>query len=142
MAVGLAAVVLGRSIRKPGFASNQDPGPQFFPELLGFILALCGIFWVLKSFQSIDKDSEVTGGTSSNRTLLLFIGGLAAYLLAMPWVGFSIASCVFVYCMIWLQGSRWFLALPLSVGLVAGIQLLFGSLFHVQLPSGVLGLPF
>lgn len=142
LALGLTAVVLGRAVKKPGFAANQDPGPQFFPVMLGLLLALGGILLVVKSFLNYKSDSESPKASLQHRALLLFIGGFMTYLLSMPWIGFSLASCAFIFSMIWLQGSRWFVALPMAVGLVSGIQLLFGSLFHVQLPPGVLGLPF
>jgi putative tricarboxylic transport membrane protein len=140
--VGLTAVVLGRAIKKPGFASNQDPGPQFFPILLGSFLALGGCILLFKSFYQSAPKKEVTKDTMNNRTLVLFIVGFLAYLLSMPWIGFSLASSIFIFSMIWMQGSRWGVALPLAIGLVISIQILFGKLFHVQLPAGVLGLPF
>ena len=141
LTVGLTAVVLGRAIKKPGFASNQDPGPQFFPILLGSFLALGGCILLFKSFYQAAPKTESSKEALNNRSLLLFVVGFIAYLLAMPWIGFSVASSAFVFSMIWLQGSRWFVALPLAIGLVVSIQILFGQLFHVQLPAGVLGLP-
>ena len=141
MTLGLTAVVLGRAVKKPGFASHQDPGPQFFPILLGLGLALGGILLIVKSFLNSKSDSESSKEPLRNRVLLVFIGGFLVYLLSMPWIGFSLASCAFIFSMIRLQGSRWFVALPMAIGLVLGIQLLFGTLFHVQLPPGVLGLP-
>jgi hypothetical protein len=142
LALGLTAVLLATGIQKPGFGSNQDPGPQFFPILLGAILAVGGCILLFKSFYSETTQIESSRGPSNHGTLLLFVLGFVFYLLAMPWLGFSVASSVFIFLMIWLQGSRWFFAMPVALGLVTGVQILFGYLFHVQLPSGVLSLPF
>jgi putative tricarboxylic transport membrane protein len=142
LTIGLTAVLLGRAIKKPGFASNQDPGPQFFPILLGTLLALGGCILLLKSFYQPAPKTESSIDPLNNRSLLLFVIGFLAYLLAMPWIGFSLASITFVCLMIWQQGSRLGVALPLAIGLVIGIQILFVKLFHVQLPAGILGLPF
>lgn len=142
LAVGIIAVVLGSAIKKPGFASNQDPGPQFFPILLGSFLAIGGCILLIKSFYPIVPREERTEGPLKKGPLLLFMIGFLVYLLVMPWIGFSLASSAFIFSMIWLQGSRWHVALSLAIGLVISIQILFGKLFHVQLPAGVLGLPF
>ena len=142
LTMGLTAVVLGRAIKKPGFASNQDPGPQFFPILLGFLLALGGCILLFKSFYQPAPKTESSIDPLNNRSLLLFMVGFLAYLFAMPWIGFSLASSVFVFSMIWLQGSRWLVALAMAIGLVISVQTLFGQLFHVQLPAGVFGMPF
>ncbi len=141
LAVGLTAMVLGKAIKKPGFASNQDPGPQFFPILLGMALFFGGAALLIKSFFSAQTVPNPPESLAKNSSLFGFIGGFFVYLLLMPWIGFSISSVAFIFSMIWLQGTRWIAALPIAVLIVVGIQLLFGNLFHVQLPAGVFGIP-
>ena len=42
MGIGLIALLLAQGIRRPGMVTNQDPGPAFFPILLGSLLLLAG----------------------------------------------------------------------------------------------------
>jgi len=75
------------------------------------------------------------------RAFLLFVVALICFVVLIPWLGFTAATWLFAFGMIWYQGSAWYQALCVSTLLVLGIRLLFGMLFHVQLPAGVLGLP-
>lgn len=147
LVIGLVAVVLSLAIKKPGFANNQDPGPQFFPILLGALLATGGIVLVgnglYSNWKRKKESSTPVTQPSSNRSqaLLWFIGGFAAYIFLIPWLGFTVSSTLYGFLLLWLQGSRWYVSLAMILILMIGIKLLFGLLFHVQLPEGEMGFP-
>ena len=148
LSIGLAAIVLSGAIKKPGFANNQDPGPQFFPILLGALMvaggvAFCGsgLFTKWKSGTHSSNDINKSE-TIKTKALLGFLLGFGAYIFLIPWLGFTLSSLVFGFALVWLQGSRWYMSGSMILALMIGIKLLFGILFHVQLPEGVIGLPF
>jgi len=148
LSVGLAAIVLSGAIKKPGFANNQDPGPQFFPILLGTLMvaggvALCGS-GIFAKWKSGTHPSDALNKSETTRTkaLLGFLLGFGAYIFLIPWLGFTLSSLGFGFALVWLQGSRWYVSASMILALMIGIKLLFGMLFHVQLPEGVIGFPF
>jgi hypothetical protein len=146
--LGLLALVLSMDIKKPGFANNQDPGPQFFPILLGVLMttggvALCGSGLFAK-WKSATHPSGALNKSETTRTkaLLEFLLGFGAYIFLIPWLGFTLSSLGFGFALVWMQGSRWYVSGSMILALMIGIKLLFGMLFHVQLPEGVIGFPF
>ena len=146
LVLGLGSFVLTRLIQKPGFASSLDPGPQFFPFMLGICLVLGGCGLLAGPFLGRSSSTRVPvppeNDSHRSGSFLAFLGALMALLILLPWLGFSLACFLFASWMLWTQGSRWYVCLLISAALITGIQLLFGRLFHVQLPAGVLGLPF
>ena len=148
LVLGLLAVILSLAIKKPGFANNQDPGPQFFPILLGVLMAAGGLTLLVKGLyakwnrKSVLPAPDAKPHLNRSRVLLLFIGGFGAYLFLIPWLGFTLSSTLYGFLLLWIQGSRWYVSLAMILILMTGTKLLFGTLFHVQLPEGVIGLPF
>jgi len=88
---------------------------------------------------------------------LLLMAALSVYTLAIGLIGFSLSTVIFATAMIHWLGARnhrpdqpavlaWplrlLLALGVSVLLVVAVRVLFVLFFQVQLPTGMLGIPF
>jgi hypothetical protein len=73
---------------------------------------------------------------------LVLFAGLLLYLAAMPWCGFSVSTLLFSLGVMLRLGVRRALASVVSLSMIVAIHLLFVKLFKVQLPTGVLGLPW
>ena len=100
LSIGLAAIVLSGAIKKPGFANNQDPGPQFFPILLGSLMvaggvALCGssLFAKWKSgthpsdIKQVKNDKDQSAfGVLIGFWRLYFYDSLVGFYLIFPWI--------------------------------------------------------
>jgi hypothetical protein len=150
--VGALAVYWAGDIPDRGLGANQDPGPRAFPIGLGVCLILGGLYELGRGL--IEKRGTRGGLTErhgltrgqacllspANRDLCLLLAGLAVYLLAIPWLGFSISTGLFATGMMSRLGVRWYWAMTVSIVLVVIIHLLFVNLFRVQLPPGRLGL--
>jgi hypothetical protein len=67
---------------------------------------------------------------------------VVAYVAAMPWLGFSFSTALFVVGLSLRLGAHWLTATLTALVLVLVVRLLFVVLFKVQLPMGQLGLPF
>ena len=143
MVIGALALLLSRGIRQPGFATNQDPGPAFFPILLGSLLLLAGLWRLILSFrvgktsQHSETHSESTSkGMAGRGNFWKWFPSLLIYPVLMPQVGFILSSALFAAWMLWVQGSRWWVAILVAAALAMTIQGLFGQVFHVQFPPG------
>lgn len=149
--VGLLTLILARDIPQSTLGNNEDPGPRAFPNALAILLILGGLYEQARTLRlrrpapapsAARNKSSVWKNLSrvENRNALILVGALALYLVAIPWVGFPLATLLFSAGMMLQLGAHWRLAAPFSLGLVAVIYLLFTVLFRVQLPVGVLGL--
>lgn len=144
-------------IRGAGYESlgrNHDPGPQALPIALAvaFVLALIAEWYFSRrsvlaagraaAVPDVPRLEEGADGmpptpgeapAASRRTWLLLVA-LLVYLVCLPRIGFSLSTGLFASVMMWRLGTRWWVAAPGAVALVAMIHLLFVELFKVQLP--------
>lgn len=152
VALGAAALGFGLQIKELGLGQNQDPGPRVFPMVLGLILVLGGVLELGLSLRKVSEgdlshspqseSKEVWLTPAGLKNLGVIFMGLVLYVGLIAYLGFGLCTLLFGSGMMMRLGVRWWLAVLVSVGLLVGIYLLFGQLFKVQLPNGVLGLPF
>ena len=120
-----------------------DLGPKGAPIVLGSVLFVGGLVLTMveRWKHSIEKEeaiNELNDQSSSMFSLdiLLIIG----YLLCLPLLGFGLSTIVWGIALLRRGGQRW-LRIGISLGvLLLLIYALFGGLFKVRLPAGVLGL--
>ena len=67
---------------------------------------------------------------------MISVVALAAFCLALPWVGYPVAACAFVAVVLRYLGARWPAALLTGVLSSAGSYGLFAVLLDVPLPRG------
>jgi len=156
----LVVLYLSKDIRELGFGGNSDPGPKLFPIGLSILLALGGAIEIWKDWRarlgsleavcSVDDKSTLRVENLSNddgeHDRRMRAGGLMGvflvYILALPYLGFTLSTLVFPTAMMMLLRIRWKMAFLVTAVLTLIGNVLFGALFHVPLPRGVLGLPF
>ncbi|MCL4205054.1 MAG: tripartite tricarboxylate transporter TctB family protein [Pirellulaceae bacterium] len=155
--LGVALVVLAvvafwfaSDIGRTGTGGGHDPGPRFFPLLLSCLLFACGAVqaaWglfrpVIVPLADGEAESGSTLSESRPHRWFILLAVLTVYVVAIPWVGFSLSTLAMAAgIMVWL-GNRWWVSVIVAVLMVIAVRLLFGILFRVQLPTGELGLPF
>lgn len=131
--------------------SKQNPQsqylirPVFYAVVLLFFLIMGGEFRRLKA----ERQTQGEGGAGVKldektkkelEVLGVFVGGAALYLLLLPYVGFIIATPVFLLAaFLYLKSSK-ITAAILAVGLTAFIYIAFKILLGVPLPAGLLGI--
>lgn len=164
LSVAGVAFWFGWGIQGTAVGSQYDPGPRFFPWLLAAILAVWGagalIHSMILSLSSNVGLARSVADVDSRRSIwpaVLLMLGLTFYIPAISLVGFTLSTIVFVATMVyWLTGRasvasdtapvdlRWrvVMAFGVSVALVVVVRVLFIWAFKVQLPGGMLGLPF
>jgi putative tricarboxylic transport membrane protein len=114
--------------------SYEPVGPRAFPMLLAALMALCGLWLLVK---------PAPGGAALNaaqwRRFGLVAVAVLAYAALFETLGFPLATAVMTVPVALAFGGEWKKAL--GSGLVMGVllYLLFDRLLDVVLPGGVLG---
>ncbi len=153
----LAAGLFGfcaRDIPRSGLAGAADPGPRALPLAMVMVVAAGGLVELTRASmlrfraagagptqESPDgqADAELPAPMSYQKFGIL-AGAVLVYLLALTWLGFQISTVVFVSSVLTWLGARWWSATLSGVVIVLIVRILFGELFHVQLPEGAFGL--
>ena len=150
---------LTRRIESFGLGSNADPGARLFPIALSIVLAIAGglVIWIdlrgrakCREVEEIgievENEIEIEGDAGGSIEKRLQVGGLLAafliYIVALPWLGFGLSTLTLATLMMRILSASWKLSITVSIVLLLIVYLLFGLLFHVPLPTGILGLPF
>lgn len=119
--------------------------PGIFPGLMGVLLILFGAILAGRSFK---KGGSLRLGeffrsiipfftSPEHRSVLQGILFPAIYIfVGIPFIGFYVASGLFMTVMFYLfvkKWRRWFLFLPVAVGLTILLHLIFNKLFMLQI---------
>jgi len=148
--IGLLTLFLAGRIEDPAISDKNDPGPAGLPTAVAVLLIAGGVIltvnWFRKSGGAAARSWTVeiparlqrTFEGSARRNVWFASGGLTAYVVAIPWLGFSISTFVFGTSLMIRLGSRWWLAILVSLSTVAIIRFVFVGMFAVYLPEGLL----
>ena len=124
-------------------------GPGFFPRVIGVLglaLALVALVRSLRGNPGVAEEEPVdeTGEADLGRhpaTLAIVVVASAAFAAAFVLLGAVIAGAVYLFGCLWLLNRpRPLLNAAVSVGVAAGLYLLFETLLDAGLPAGVLPL--
>jgi putative tricarboxylic transport membrane protein len=117
----------------PGFMS--DPlGPSTFPYLLGAVLAITGLYLLLR------PDGPVNWPDPRHLLQMgLVIVVLLAYAGLLEWLGFLIATTLTVTVLGWRLGATLKTAVLTGICVSLAVYGLFDMLLELPLPAGLLG---
>jgi putative tricarboxylic transport membrane protein len=126
-----------QSYRIAGFTSLTSAG--VFPMLASAVMfgtAALNIWRVHRA----SPDAPAVGAQSDPQSVFLpFVLLMIGYLLALPWLGFVVASGLFLLFAFRILGShRWGINLLIVCAALLIILLIFQTIFSVILPAGVL----
>lgn len=137
IAVGLAALGLSFLDAGSGFAARNDPGPWLLPRLLSLGLVAGGIvLLVLDRRKNRSSEPVAEAEPTTARPVLELLGGAVAYVAALPWAGFLIATALFSGLLLWRMKLIWWRAALAALALTLVAHGLFALLFKVPLPAG------
>ncbi|HRA90416.1 MAG TPA: tripartite tricarboxylate transporter substrate-binding protein, partial [Planctomycetaceae bacterium] len=122
-----------------GLTNNNDPGPHALPWALVIGLVTVGGWEFARGTRSVAEPATEQG---SLLRLLAVCLALVGYTVAVTWLGFALSTFGFVAMTTWKLGARPWAALLAAGVILAIVLLLFVVAFQIQLPKGVLGLPF
>jgi putative tricarboxylic transport membrane protein len=133
----LACVVVVVSLPE-AWISAKEPGPGFFPLLVGAGLLVCGaiLVWQHHRVLAAPVRFAVPGGWR----LIGIVSALAVYPWVVVSVGFGTGTLMFFVGTARLLGaSRWSRLIPVSVAVTVVCHLMFWQLLGMPLPAGPFG---
>ncbi len=141
----LGLVVIGGAARY-AFGTLSNPGPGFFPVILGSLLViLSGIRLVRILFQCFTRREEIkrssffSGPLSAKRVIIIF-ASLLFLRFAFPFLGLLPGLFMFSFLvMIALEPTQWRKALIFSLFSAVGNYLLFSVWLQIEFPVGIFG---
>jgi hypothetical protein len=141
LTAGAGALVAAVSALALGFGSLAEPGPGFFPCVIGLVLAASG---ARTGVSALRRTAGAPGapplGRSGVRRVLFMLASFVVWLLLLPAAGYVAATFVVAIAMsrtVGLEG--WIRPLILSAALTVALYLLFDVFLYVDLPRGILG---
>ncbi len=140
---GLAAVVGAIALWAAWgleFWSEFGPGPGFMPVMLGAGLVIMGTSVAIVGWPRRERAQPFESPSfGSLRKPLLVAALLAMYLALLGWLGFAVATALFVFALLyWVEARRFWFALALATGITLGLHVVFVTLLNTSLPAGVL----
>jgi hypothetical protein len=135
--IGVTAFALSFLSAGSGFATRNDPGPWLLPRVLSLGLVAGGIMLLVldrRKVHSLEPASETE--PVAGRPVLELLGGVVAYVAALPWAGFLIATALFSGLLLWRMKIIWWRAAVAALALTLVAHGLFALLFKVPLPTG------
>lgn len=144
--LAVSAVILSITPSFPkGKANIGLTGPAFFPDLLAFVFIGCGVYQLWHGTRFASSYNPITFASFKNllakketRTAYLVILYMVGFILLFDFLGFFLTTFLFLTLFLLRLGVRWLQTLFYSFLFTATIYFLFGWLFTISLPSGIL----
>ncbi|MGQ0708934.1 MAG: tripartite tricarboxylate transporter TctB family protein [Rhodoferax sp.] len=134
LCLGLAAAMAWAAQGYVAEYSYEPIGPRAFPTLLAAVMALGGLWLVLRPAPARAAVPE----EGQRLALGLTVGAMLAYALLFQWLGFVLATALMALPVGRAFGGRPLPLLATGFGLGLGLFFLFDKLFDVVLPTGML----
>lgn len=133
----LSAAVFVVSADFPGGRGGGDPGAAFFPRLITGTIAILALVLLVKHVTADERRTHEIDPTVVRR-LVVVTAFPTLYIFVMPIVGFPLTTVVFLAALMWYSGARSVvIVVGSSVGVMLALYYLFGVLFQVPLPEGL-----
>ncbi len=132
------------------YNGQADLNPDFFPRLLVICGGICGAILALTSAAGLKKagrlnvtlfrSPEARVNLKSYMRHALFLASALAYLFVVGYLGFVLASVLYlVFLLLYFGHTRIHWCLLESVLFVAAVYLVFSLAFKISFPEGFLG---
>jgi cell division protein FtsW (lipid II flippase) len=105
--------------------------PQVLIYILGFLAVVMFIKYYLKKAEDPKQKTSLVGYRPT-----YFAGGVVFYLCVEPYLGFELATGLFLMTSMWLMGYRRWTVFPISIITVTFISYVFRRLLYVPLHLG------
>jgi cell division protein FtsW (lipid II flippase) len=120
------------------YVSALGIGPGFFPTWLSGILMVLSIWYIFESVKGKNVSKEEWPAGSSLKEILFTIMSLFLFTILFALCGFIIAGAIFLF-ILFFKGFKWFINIPMAVGITLFVFWLFNSALNLHLPaSGIL----
>jgi hypothetical protein len=136
----LAAGYLGMSVQLP-FGELARPGASLFPIMVGVILVFASLSTLWEGWRTPMSEQVEFPVRHDRLRLLVLVGALFVYILALPWLGQIIASSLFlILLMRVLSDVGWPRVIVYSLIISGTLYAVFVRLLNVPMPRGIVDL--
>jgi putative tricarboxylic transport membrane protein len=113
-----------------------SPGPGMYPVAVAAVWILGSVVVTAEALVSPQTGGSIELPTGfERRQALIFIGTLVAFILALPFLGFSLAAALYVTaCLRFLGEMSWPRSVISGVTMAVGVAVVFGQLLALRLP--------
>ncbi len=134
--LALGVVYFYLATQLPERSLPNIPGPAFFPYLIAIVLIGLSVALLAQGLRGY-RPAPISLNLAARAPAIAALALFAAYLAALPRLGFLAASIPFAGGMIWLYGGRNpLLVAGGAVALPLLLSLLFREVFRIPLPQG------
>ena len=139
----LSASVFWTSLSFPQAVSagKRIPGPGFFPILLSVLLIPGGVHQIIAGLKTPWSEGGKIVWSRGTANVPVLLALLLAYVFLMERLGYALATFLFGMLLMLRLKVPFFKALLVAVSTTLFIVLVFGRVFHIQLPPGIIGFP-
>ena len=145
IALALTIFWIGRSFPKATTGASDLTGPSFYPNVLALVFVFCGLLEIITGFRGKDEKGPLhfSGFLNSLRNpgvlnIFIIIVLILFFIFVMEPLGFIISAYLILFILLWRFGVPLTRNIAYSTGFVALLYLIFGKLFTIYLPSGIL----
>ncbi len=153
-ALGISTLYLAAQLPEFVQRGQQLPGPRYFPTILGVFFCIAGVVELVRYIRHkrharaagrLPADpffvrlKSVTGDWGAH-SVAIILGSLAVFVPVVQVLGFVLGGTLFSTVLMLRLKARWYNAIILSLVVVLVIAVVFGRLFRVPLPAGILGI--
>lgn len=112
-------------------------GPQTLPTILGWVILILSIFLFLSSLAGKTEEQKLALDKQELKIILIFIAAFAVYIVAMPVLGFYVATALFLIVIFHVLKVEKKLIFILTPGTLLAVYVIFTMICEVYLPSGL-----
>jgi len=126
-----------------GLYDGRGPGAGLFPFVVGILWGVLSVAWLVQitTGHSTGVEGSFFESLQGARRVALLAGGIILLAIALPILGFQLATFAFVAAFLGLYGRHhWILTLAIALGASFGLFTGFTRLLDVTLP--VSSIPF
>lgn len=133
----VAGIVIAGISLGYGFGSIERPGPGLYPFFVGVSIAAFALLLLISVLRA--QARVATLGREGAVRLVLLTASLSLWILAMPLLGYVVATLLATYAMCKIMGLEgWWRPIAVSAGTALFIYLLFDLWLYIDLPRGIL----
>ena len=136
------AVILWQSVARMDYfyVDRGAPGPGFLPFWVSLGIVVLGAILTFQAARSAAPTNVEWPDRLGFHRILYLIGGFLVFLFAVRFIGFTLASILFLGVVSYLLGMRRMIVLlPVSIGVGLFLHLVFNTWLRISLPVGMLG---
>ena len=145
IAISLLILWISCSFPKATTGASDLTGPSFYPNVLAIVFIFCGLCELINGFRDRKENIalSLTGLWDGIRkpgvlNVFVIIALILCFILFMEMLGFVICSYLMLFMLMWRFGVPLLKNIAYSAAFVAMIYLIFGKIFTIYLPSGIL----